>query len=332
MALTNAQYDQIMRSYQQQQLEDARIVADRREELYRKVPVLEDLDSQISDCSLKAARDTLNGDQDALKVLHNRIHELHNMRLKSMKAAGFPEDYLTPPYKCPDCQDTGYINGRRCHCFTQKAIDLLYTQSNLADRLEQENFSTFRLDYYSKDNIDPDSGQSSYDIAVRALHKCRHFADAFQSEGGNLLLLGTPGIGKTFLSNCIAKAVMDQGCSVIYFTSFQLIDIFEKSTFGKDDEAKQDYDNIFSCDLLIIDDLGTEVNNSFTNSKLFECINERLLRNKSTVISTNLTPGQLSDIYSERIYSRLINSYQFIGLYGDNIRFRKAQSSAFRDK
>ncbi len=160
-------------------------------------------------------------------------------------------------------------NGRRCHCFEQAAINLVYTQSNLKEILERENFSTFSFDYYSADDINPATGRSSLETAKDAVAKCHDFIDHFDSTFSNLYLYGDTGIGKTFLSNCIAKELLDRGHSVIYFTAFQLFDILSKGVFKRDEEALLSHRNIFDCDLLIIDDLGTELSNSFTTSQLF---------------------------------------------------------------
>ena len=130
----------------------------------------------------------------------------------------------------------------------------------------------------------------------------------------------------TFLSNCIAKELLDAGYSVIYFTAFQLFDILSKGVFEKDADAIAAHQNIFDCDLLIIDDLGTELSNSFTTSQLFLCVNERILRQKSTIISTNLNLEQIAEIYSERTLSRISSNYSFIKLFGDDIRIKKRLS------
>lgn len=206
------------------------------------------------------------------------------MKKGSSEKAGLSADYLETSYKCPDCKDTGFIDGKRCHCFTQAAIDLVYTQSNLKSILLRENFSTFSFDYYSDKDINPATGLSSLATAKDAVAKCHDFIDHFDDTFSNLYFYGDTGIGKTFLSNCVAKELMDHGHSVIYFTAFQLFDILSKGVFAKDEEAIAANENIFTCDLLIIDDLGTELTNSFTTSQLFLCLNERILHRKSTII------------------------------------------------
>ena len=154
------------------------------------------------------------------------------------------------------------------------------------------------------------------------------FIRQFDKEFHNLFLYGDTGTGKTFLSNCIAKELLDTGHSVIYFTAFQLFDILEKNKFQKDSKAEASMQHMFDCDLLIVDDLGTELANTFTVSQLFLCLNERILRKKATIISTNLGIDQLSTIYSERIFSRIVSSYTMIKLFGDDIRLQKKNLSS----
>lgn len=189
--------------------------------------------------------------------------------------------------------------------------------------LDRENFDTFSMEYYSNSHIDRLTGRSSREAIEIALKSCREFIDTFGTEFRNLLLYGDTGVGKTFLSHCIAKELLEQSFSVIYFTAAQLFDIFAKSTFRREEEAGADCDHIYSCDLLIIDDLGTEMSNSFTNSQLFICLNERILRKKSTLISTNLSLEDLKNIYSERVFSRITSAYTVLRLTGDDIRIQK---------
>lgn len=323
MSLTNAQYDEIMRSYEQRRTLSRHRQEERQKEVYTKVPVLYDLDSEISSISVACAKQMLAGDENALKNLHKHIKELQKKKSNLITSLGYPSNYLEADYVCSDCQDTGYIGQERCHCFKQAAIDLVYTQSNLKSILEKENFSTFSFSYYSKDQPNPATNLSALETAEIAVAECKRFIADFDKEFSNLFLYGDTGVGKTFLSNCVAKELLDNGHSVIYFTSFELFHIFEKNVFERDGDMKEPYQNIFDCDLLIIDDLGTELSNSFTVSQLFLCLNERILRKKSTIISTNLGLNQLADIYSERTFSRISSNYTMIKLFGDDIRIKK---------
>lgn len=325
MPLTNAQYDEIIRGYETRQLHNQHILETRIQDAYRKFPRLKEIDDSIASCSVAQARRLLDGDEDALTVLRAQIASYREEKEAFLAAHDFPADYFSPLYHCPDCKDTGFINGKRCHCFSQAAIDLVYTQSNIKDILEKENFGTFSLDYYSDKEINPSTGLSALATAKDAAAKCHDFVDSFDETFSNLYFYGDTGIGKTFLSNCVAKELMDRGHSVIYFTAFQLFDILSKGTFRKDEDAIAAHRNIFDCDLLIIDDLGTELANSFTTSQLFLCLNERILRRKSTVISTNLGMNELADIYSERVLSRISSNYTLIKLFGSDIRILKRQ-------
>lgn len=327
MPLTNTQYDEIIREYDRKQSEDRSLLADRKNTLFRKAPRLRDIDGEMAHLAVERTEKLLSGDEGALESLHKELNALRQEKDQIIASLGFSPDYLTPVYQCPDCRDTGFVGGRRCHCFTQAAIDLVYTQSNLKNVLERENFSHFSLDYYSKERPNG-SGASPCELAEAALTECHRFIDTFESEFRNLFFYGTTGVGKTFLSNCVAKALLDRGHSVVYFTAPQLFDIFEKDVFGKDPAASAMRQNIYDVELLIIDDLGTEVGNSFTSSQLYLTLNERILRERSTIISTNLQMSEITDHYSERTFSRISSSYTVIRLIGDDIRLKKKLHSA----
>lgn len=190
--------------------------------------------------------------------------------------------------------------------------------------MQKENFDTFSFSYYSDNFIDSKSDRSSLAIMKAAFATCQDFVRTFEQQHRNLFLYGDVGVGKTFLSNCIAKELMDAGFSVIYYSAPSFFNMLAKSTFHKNDaDAQTVYEYIFDCDLLIIDDLGTEFTNSFVTSQLFTCINERLLGKKSTVISTNLSLDSLADLYTERCFSRITSNYILLRLIGDDIRIKK---------
>ena len=323
MSLTNAQYDEIMRGYQSRQLRNRYLTQERLDEVYAKVPQLKSINDTIASLSVEAARKKLDDDNLSYNLLKKKIEDLRVEKNNLLTANGFDKDHFEPVYTCKDCKDTGYINGEKCHCFKQEVINVVYSQSNIRNILSRENFNSFSYEYYSDEEINPTTGLSSLGTAKRAVDECKRFIQDFDNKPKNLFFYGNTGVGKTFLSNCVAKELLEQGYSVIYFTAFQLFDILSKGVFDRDADAIAAHQNIFDCDLLIIDDLGTEFANSFTTSQLFLCVNERLLRQKSTIISTNLNLNQMVDMYSERTWSRISSNYTLIKLFGDDIRIQK---------
>ena len=323
MALNNSQYDTIFRIYEQKQVHNRDLLDKRYQTVYNHIPEIREIHDSISKLSISQARKLLAGDENALTDLKNEIKQLTDRKTNLLLSAGYPANYLEPIYSCLDCKDTGYIGSNKCHCFQRAIIDLLYTQSNVKEVLTRENFDTFSFSYYSDNYMDPVTGRSSLAIMKNAYAIAHDFVETFTDKFNNLFLYGDTGIGKTFLSNCIAKELIDKSFSVIYLTSFELFDTLAKSKFEKDNAAEVMCEHIFDCDLLIIDDLGTELANAFTVSQLFLCLNERLLRRKSTIISTNLSLESIVDIYSERTFSRITSNYTMLKLTGDDIRIKK---------
>lgn len=318
MPLLNTQYDAIMRIYADRQTAGRRSLEERLAKIQKQIPDLASLEDSITALRADKVRASIESDQKKLKELEKKLDDLCLARDRLLKEHGYTPKDLEPSYTCPDCQDTGYIGSEKCHCFLQAEIDLLYHQSHLKDVLEQENFHTFSYSWYD---------EGDREIMKRHVIGAGLFIETFDTEFQNLLLLGKTGTGKTFLSNCIAKDLMDSGHSVVYLTAFQLFRLLSKTVFGESREkaeAEQEtYPYIFNCDLLIIDDLGTELPNSFTVSQFFLCINERILRRKSTLISSNLDMEALGNTYSDRILSRIISSYTIWQFPGTDIRIRK---------
>ena len=323
MPLTNSQYNALMRVYEEKRAKSRDFANLHYERACQKIPELASIDASISSASLGQAKKLLAGDDTALASLKEDIRSLSDRRRRLLSDAGFPEDYLEQHFECPDCQDTGYVGTKKCHCFLKAIIDLFYTQSNLKGLLEQENFEHFNFDYYSSNYRDRLSGQNSRELATRAYQECMNFIHNFDTEHGNLLLFGNTGIGKTFLSHCIAKEVMDSLHSVLYLTASEFFDALLEKALTRNDESCLLYEQIHQCDLLIIDDLGTERNTDFVVSQLFVCLNDRILNRKSTIISTNLTLEEIKTNYTERTFSRISNHYKILRLAGDDIRIQK---------
>ena len=324
MALSNSQYDNLMHTYEKRRSDNEYRLRRRYEEAYSAIPKLREIDDAISSLSVERGRQLLDGDGSALSSLKSDIQKLLSKKYALRRENHFPEGYLEMHYVCGDCQDTGYIGDRKCHCLEKAIINLLYEQSNLNNVLASENFSTFSLDYYSPGHIDPKTGRSSRDAIEAALKACHDFVDNFASGSDNLLLYGDIGVGKTFLSHCIAKELLEKSYSVIYFSASRLFEFLAKDIFGKKDPSKEDArSHIYNCDLLIVDDLGSELPNTFTVSQFFMVLNERILRRKPMIMSTNLTLEKIKGLYSERIFSRISSSFTMLRLTGDDIRIQK---------
>lgn len=314
LGLLNTQYAEIMRKYDQIQLDNAETERRRQEEVFAAIPAYETLHKQLSSLCVSRTKQLLMGNDAALASLKEEIRALSQKKEELLVAAGFPKDYLDPIYTCPDCKDTGYLPDRsKCLCLKRNIVNYLYNQSNLSDVLYRENFDTLETKYYNGKDLE------NYN---QILAKCHNFVSGFNSGYQNLFIYGTVGTGKTFLSNCIAKELLDKGHSVIYFSAPKLFDILIENRL---DEQKGDayLNDFYDCDLLIIDDLGTECTNRLTTSELFTCINERALRKKATIISSNLQLGELTDRYSERVFSRITSGYELLKVTGPDIRIAK---------
>lgn len=304
----------------------------RKADLYKQNPRFEEIDSALSSLSIKASKNLINSNN--FEYLNELRHEIENLKKEKhdlLISLTKDENYLNPIYDCKLCNDTGYItenyNTKMCTCLKQQLYDMEYNKSN-ALSLEKNTFDNFLSTVYSSDvdkerynsDISPrDNIEKIKDISLNFINK---FSDPVQN---NLLFTGNTGLGKTFISGCIANELMKQGKNVLYQTAPVMLDTIIDYRFGKNDGLI--YNSLLDVDLLIIDDLGTESMNSMKFSELFNIINTRLLnQNKKitkTIISTNLTIQNLYKNYDERIVSRLIGNYDICRFFGDDIRLKQ---------
>ena len=327
MALTREQFDIIINSYNNRQLQNKIELNRRIHEIYKDIPVVWEYDKQISALAVNATKKALSGDLSAKNTLREDIAIISERKKAALLASGYPADYLDDIYDCKKCKDTGFINGNPCSCLKSEIVSLLYSRSELKEILQRENFDTFNFDLYSDSFIDDKTGISAAENIELVVDNCHNFINNFDKTFDNLLFYGRAGTGKTFLINCIAKELIEKSYSVIYLTAVQLFDLLADYSFRRSNNSSVyrqiSMNELLNCDLLIIDDLGTEMSNSFTDSSLFECLNERLIHQKSTIISTNLSIKDLQEKYEERIFSRTTGNYTPLRIFGDDIRIKK---------
>lgn len=331
MGLSNMQYQKIMYEYDNIRMRNSRILDERYNELSQKIPEFNHIEQQIIQLSVNQARmELLEPDSAASgKDYALKRKELLQKKALLLSSNNYPADYLSLPYDCPDCKDTGFIGGKPCHCLKQREISMLYKNSNLMEILETENFSTFNEQYYDDTQTDANLSLTARQNIMRVKEICLDYIKHFDESYDNLIFYGPTGAGKTFLTHCIAKQLLDTSHTVVYLTSLQLFDILEENKFSRDDTylSNEQVSYILNCELLIIDDLGTELVNSFTSSQLYYLIEERHLNRLSTIVSTNLSFHELREHYSERIFSRFTGYYNFFMIIGEDIRIKKAISA-----
>ena len=313
MALSNSQYNAIMRVYEERQTRNRHSLEERTARVNQQVEGYRELSDSIAAISVTQGKKLLEGDENALSELKSTLRRLSAMKQELLTGAGFPEDYLSPVYDCPDCKDTGYIGSEKRHCCKQAIIDLLYEQSGIRSMLEKENFSSLSYDYYQGEDLER---------FKKNVTTAKNFIKTFDSDYHNLFFYGTVGTGKSFLSGCIAKELIEKGFSVIYFSAAGLFETLSRNMFDykNTEELRSLHEDLYGCDLLIIDDLGTECINNATASMFFSLLNERHLNQKATIISTNLFLEDIQNRYSERIFSRIMNQYISLKFTGPDIR------------
>ena len=302
----------------------------RRAEVYRRLPRVEAIDRELRGTLAEIMISAFENDRDpesALRALSQRNLQLQRERAELLVGAGYPFDCLDDAPACPLCGDSGYLrDGSPCRCLMK-----YYTReqnrrlSKLLD-LGNQSFDTFSFDWYSVE-VWPQYGRSPLENMEAIREICGNYAHTFGPRSGNLLFTGAPGLGKTFLSACIAREVSDHGFSVVYDTAAHIFQQFESGKFGRENPYEEDPDReinrYLNCDLLIMDDLGTEMLTSFVQAAFYRIVNDRLLSRRKTVLSTNLTVAEIGQRYGQAVRSRVEGEYQVLPFFGEDIRILK---------
>lgn len=321
---------QLLTEYDSKRMYALTSLEDRKERLRETSSEYTLLEKDMQNISLEVLKAMLNLEdtekEKKLKNLQQKTDEISEKKAKLLQNLNLPSDYLSPHFECSLCQDTGYVQNSLCSCIKQKLYDIEYNKSNISN-IKFENFENFKFDVYS-DEAKPEiyNSQISPRENMKKIYTIsKRFVENFNSpEGKNLMFLGPTGLGKTFLSNCIAKEILDSGKTVLYQTAPVMLDSIIKSKF---ENSSTLIDNILDVDLLIIDDLGTETMNNMKFTELFNIINTRLLnqnkKSTKTIISTNMDMKDIFEVYDERIGSRIIGNYNICRFFGDDIRVRK---------
>lgn len=332
--MNSSNLKRLLNEYENKRLASIYKADQKKSEIYSNNPRLQEIDDILSKEAIRVSKLLIvSKDTSLLTDLNLKIETLKKEKEKILNSIGLTLEDLKPVYECSDCNDTGYItnsfNTTMCHCLKQKLFDIEYNKSNIYN-LEKQNFEHFSFDYYSNevDESKYNSKISPKENIEKIKKLSTSFIENFDNENEkNLLFTGNTGLGKSFLSSCIANEILKKGKTVLYQTAPVMLDTVIDYRFGKNNSSKDIYENLLSVDLLIIDDLGTECMNTMKFSELFNIVNTRLLNanNKvtKTIISTNLSLQNLFSTYDERIVSRIVGNYNICYFFGDDIRFIK---------
>lgn len=302
----------------------------RRREAFRRAPGVEEIDRELRGTAARivlAAFDGGGDPEEALRELEKRNLALQREQAERLTAAGLPYDYLDDGPACRQCGDSGWLeDGRPCRCLMRYYTGEQNRRLSKLLDLGNQSFETFSLEWYS-DRVWEEYGWSPLENMRAVREICGEYARGFSRRSGNLLFTGAPGLGKTFLSACIAREVSERGFSVVYDTAGHVFQQFESGKFGRENPFEEDPDRevnrYLHCDLLIMDDVGTEMLTSFVQSAFYRIVNDRLVNGRKTVLSTNLPAEEIGRRYGEAALSRIRGEYQILRFFGEDIRLLK---------
>ncbi|MBR0576569.1 ATP-binding protein [Proteiniclasticum sp. BAD-10] len=311
----------VMQRYEDLRNKEQQALAQRKSALEAKAPELSSIETKVAKLSMELAmlnfRRAKNHDEE-FQRLKGEITDLRGRRLEILTTLGYPLDYLDHHYACAKCQDTGYIRQEKCVCYKQRLIEVYHETSDFNDLARECRFKNFKLDLFDRESAE--YPLSPRENMANILESTLSYIANFDRETRNLLFFGSPGTGKTFLSGCIARELLDKGVLVVYRTADALIQNLKDVKFNDNTELLE---LLTQCDLLIIDDLGTELTTEFSKVELFNFLNMKLLKKKKMLISTNLTIENLKNKYDERIYSRLVGDFALFKFLGEDLRIKK---------
>ncbi|MBR6259355.1 MAG: ATP-binding protein [Oscillospiraceae bacterium] len=292
-------------------------------QVYEALPEVRRIDGRIRANMANAVKCAVSGDTGRLNAARSDNAVLQRERAVLLVSGGFPADYTDDRYACEKCRDTGYLGTEICSCLKSLYMEEQKKSLSALLKLGDQTFDSFSLDWYDDAPV-PETGVSAREAMDMVYNSCVNYAMKFGENSKSLFFTGGTGLGKTFLAACIAREVYQKGFSVVYDTAASVFGVFSDDRFSRDvTEARDEVRRYLTCDLLILDDLGTEMTTAFTVSALYEIVNTRLTSGKKTIITSNMAPEELSRRYSPQIASRITGEYLTLRFYGSDIRLQK---------
>ncbi|PRR82192.1 DNA replication protein DnaC [Clostridium vincentii] len=317
--MINGYQSRLLNIYSKIRESETKKLKDRKAEIKNLHPRIIELDNKIQKLSLSLSLAILKSkdDKKTLDTYKDSITEFRAQKYEMLVSNGYPPEFLNLTYQCKKCNDTGFIVNTKCTCYKKKLIQLCYENSLLQDILREKNFNNFDISLFSSHKIGDDKYSPRKNMENTLEYITGDYIPNFATTKTNLLFYGNPGSGKSYLSYCLAKELLDLGYLVVYKTSDEIISDLKDIRFNNNSNLQE---ILLDCDLLIIDDLGAEQRNEFTVTELFNLLNKKLLRNKRMLVSTNLTLPDITKAYSERMSSRLIGEFRLNKFYSEDIR------------
>lgn len=318
--LKNSVYSEIFEEYEKDKLNAEKRAEQLKQKLYDKIPRLREIEAEISSKGVELFESVIRGSNfekfDNFKKTSNKLRQERQNILESL---GLSDEVLEPQYKCRVCKDTGMIDTKKCRCFNKRLAEKYYQLSNLGDILKKENFDNFNNELFSKKITE--GNVSPYENIKNISREAIIAVENMENAPINMLFYGHSGLGKSYMCHCIAKALIDRGYFVIYMSAYKLFTTMTNVRFNNATaEEKESVKLLHECDLLVIDDLGTEGVNSSTNAEFFDILNTRIRADKSTLISANLDLANINITYSERIFSRIVGNFKIFKFIGSDLR------------